>query len=106
MDRGSGKGFTMVEILIVMSIIAILATVLFVSLGNQRQRARVAGAVAAVKSAMPITLTCVSIDGTVQPPDVSGGNPICSGSPESPADSVWPVLSNNCHYCNPWMAKS
>jgi len=35
------KGFTLVELLLVIAIIGILAAVLFVGLGNQRERARV-----------------------------------------------------------------
>lgn len=88
----------MVEILVVLAIIAILASIMFVSLGNQRQRARVAGALSSVKSAMPITITCQSFDGDIQSPNEMGGNPVCNGSAESPEGS-WPVLSNNCKYC-------
>jgi hypothetical protein len=89
----------MIEILVVMIIIGILSVIIFVSLGNQRQRARVTKAISSVKSAMPITITCISFDGEVLLPDELGGNPICSGSPETPEGSNWPVLSSDCKYC-------
>lgn len=93
------KGFTLVEILVVMAIIAILASIVFVSLGNQRQRARVTAAVASIKSAMTPAMTCSSLDGTVQVPVAVGGNALCLGSDETPETILWPVLSNNCVYC-------
>lgn len=92
-------GFTLVEILVVLAIIAILASIVFVSLGNQRQRARVMAAVAAVKSAMTPAMTCATLGGTVAAPAAGGGNALCSGSDEIPATILWPVLSNDCHYC-------
>lgn len=89
----------MIEILLVIAIIAILATIVFVSLGSQRQRARVTGAVASVKSAMAPAMACISLDGEVQAPGETGGTAICLDSPEISESITWPVLSNSCFYC-------
>lgn len=40
-NQSEEKGFTLVELLLVIAIIGILAAILFVGLGNQRERARV-----------------------------------------------------------------
>jgi len=94
------RGFTLIEILLVIAIIAILATIVFVGTAGQRQRARMTGAVASVKSAMTPAMACISLDGEIQEPAETGGNAICSGSSEISESITWPVLPNNCFYCD------
>ncbi len=94
------KGFTLIEILVVLAILAILSTIVFVAVGNQRQRARLAAAASSVKSAMTLAATCAMFDGNVRQPDSQGGNTLCVGSQQISALIVWPSLSNNCFYCN------
>ncbi|MDI6777596.1 MAG: type II secretion system protein [Patescibacteria group bacterium] len=95
-------GFTMIEILLTLAIIAILGTIVFAGASGQRQRARVTAAVASVKSAMTPAMTCVSLDGKISAPMAGsiGGGAICSGSEEfSEPPIVWPTLTNGCFYC-------
>ncbi len=87
----------MIEILLVMTIIGILSTIIFVSLGKQRQKARAAAAVASVKGAMAPALSCISFEGTIKDP--FSEESICEGSSEVPAEIKWPKLNDPCHYC-------
>jgi prepilin-type N-terminal cleavage/methylation domain-containing protein len=98
------SGFTLIEIMVVLVILAILMTISFVFLGDQGKRARLATATASVKSSMTIAATCQVMGGTgaVQaPPDDSRGpgNAICSGVSTIPDTSVWPKLPEKCLYC-------
>lgn len=92
----------MIEILVVLAILAILMTIVFVSLGNQRQRARLAGATSSVKSAMTLAATCYTMGGTVNSPptDSQTGNSIAvCGDSQTVGSSVWPDLPQRCYYC-------
>lgn len=97
------KGLTMVEILVVIAIIAILATVVFVSVGNQRQRSRLAGATTSVKSAMTIAGACYAMGETINAPPVDSrigsSVQVCGGAQSVGNSSVWPDLPEKCYYC-------
>jgi len=73
------KGFTLVELIIVIAIIAILAAMAIPKLGSMRNSARVSNDVAAAKNIATIASTLVS-DGTIATPtattsyDVSGAS--------------------------------
>lgn len=85
------KGFTLVELLIVIAIIGILASVVLASLGNQRRRAHQARAIETVRSALPLVVNCMLSGGTVVNPPVLGGL-ICSTS----TDTWPPYLAGSC----------
>lgn len=80
MKKLNKRGFTLVELLLVIAIIGILAAVLFVSLGSQRERARVTAFKEAVRSAVPAWTACTDGEDTVQGGDTSAGGDICSNA--------------------------
>jgi prepilin-type N-terminal cleavage/methylation domain-containing protein len=90
------KGFTLVEILLVIAIIGILASVLFMNMGGQRARARGHAALESMGSALPYVSECYLQNGTVQSP--SSGGPVCS----LPTGMTYPVIgsgsTSGCSY--------
>lgn len=89
MKKINKKGFTLVELLLVIAIIGILAAVLFVSLGKQRERARMTTFKENMRGLITAATACHDGGGSVLATaagDVTadGSNPVCvgAGAPE------------------------
>ncbi|MEK7598202.1 MAG: prepilin-type N-terminal cleavage/methylation domain-containing protein [Patescibacteria group bacterium] len=93
---GKKPGFTLIEILIVVAIIAILVSAILVSINNSRKKARINSAKTSVRSALPIIVSCKDSGGIVSfPANPMGGNRICNTGYDS---SFWPPLVSNYQY--------
>ncbi|MFA4817979.1 MAG: prepilin-type N-terminal cleavage/methylation domain-containing protein [Parcubacteria group bacterium] len=90
------RGFTIIEILIVVAIIAILAAAVMVSIGESRKKARINSAKTSLKTALTIIISCNDSSGAVNPPNASesGANKICPGI----NGAFWPKLGNGYQY--------
>lgn len=73
------SGFTLVELLLVIAIIGILASVLFVAMGSQRKRARLTAFKSGVRGNLPAWITCTDSGGSVKSGSADGSVAICSG---------------------------
>ncbi len=78
MKKINRKGFTLIELLLVIAIIGILAAVLFVSLGSQRDRARVTAFKESTRSAVAAGTICRDQGATVQSSGAAAGGNVCS----------------------------
>jgi len=89
-NKKYSKGFTLVELLVVIAIIGILAAVVLVSLSSQRNKANESASLQSAKSAMPYAADCILRNVAV--PVAAAGSAVCPGAP------VWPALSGTCAY--------
>jgi len=74
--RRKDTGFSLIEIMVAIAIVAILASVVLVSMTAFRSKARSAKALAQVSSVIPSMISCWGNGGTVSA--ASGGANICS----------------------------
>ncbi len=70
------KGFTLVELLLVMAIIGILAGIIFISIGSTRKRARITTFKEAMKNLAVAATQCIDAGGEITGEDA--GEPLCS----------------------------
>ena len=85
------KGFTLVELLLVMAIIGILAGALAVGMGASRQRARVVSALKVGNNIMAETADCYLRNKTINS-NLAAGVTICAGA------GKYPELPKKCAY--------
>ena len=91
------KGLTLIELLMVIGIIAVLASVVIVSLQGTRPRARATKALGQISSAIPAMVSCWGNSYSVATPDGNGGECICKN--EATATCVdsygkWPAAGS------------
>lgn len=87
------KGFTLVELLIVMAIIGILAGIVLVSMKPAVDRTKKSSAITTASSILPELVTCLDDGGDINAPaSVSaGGGPICA---EAGHLTEWPSFGD------------
>jgi prepilin-type N-terminal cleavage/methylation domain-containing protein len=92
-QRKNEKGFTLIEILLIIAIIGILFSVVLVSLGNAKEKAQNNSAFTSFKSAIPAAFTCLTNgEEIVRLNSPIVGNSICS-NPLAVGNATWPDFS-------------
>ncbi|PIE00112.1 MAG: hypothetical protein CSA81_14075 [Acidobacteria bacterium] len=88
-------GFTLVELLLVIAIIGILASVIFLNMGSMRQRAKAVAALENQKGVMGIAVDCYLHNKNITPPGSGslGGGSICEDG-----TTPWPEIDRSCQY--------
>ena len=92
MKKNKNKGFTLVELLLVIAIIAILATVLFVSLGGQRERARVTAFKENIRGLVTAFTACTDGQGAIYSGELNGTGISCEGGTSGISSAVPKVI--------------
>lgn len=87
------KGFTLVELLVVVSIIGILAGIVLVSLNSGRERTRKASLQSTLSSIITVANMCINENGTINAPTsvTDGDGAICSLADFT---ETWPALTH------------
>ena len=90
------RGFTLIELLVVIAIIGILSSVVLVSLGSARGRARTAAAHGSLAGVLPAAVVCMDEDAVLIDPTspVDGGGNVCTVT----NPSLWPDLPGDWTY--------
>lgn len=89
------KAFTLIELLIIVAIIALLASAILVMVGQSRRNARLNSAKTALKSTLPAIIACKDGNGNVNNP--VAGDAICSTN-VGLNNAKWPILSYGYNY--------
>lgn len=86
------KAFTLVELLVVVAIIAVLATVIVIGFGSQKDKAAVATLKTNITSAISAATVCAADNGTVTTP--TANSDVCTVTTgTSPVTADWPDLA-------------
>jgi len=88
-------GFTLVELLLVVAIIGILASVIFMGMGSTRQRARAVSAMETQSSVMGLAVDCYLKNKGIVP---ISGNSGGSGRVCELHNDNWPEINESCKY--------
>ncbi|MDD5397318.1 MAG: type II secretion system protein [Candidatus Moranbacteria bacterium] len=91
------KGFTLVELLTVIAIIGILASVVLVSMQGSVEKSKTASAITTLSSLLPELVTCADDNGIATSATPGAGNIVCcnkSGCPtvQSGHSVTWPAI--------------
>jgi prepilin-type N-terminal cleavage/methylation domain-containing protein len=89
------KGFTLIEVLIVVAIIGILAAAFLVSARQSQKNSRINSAKTSLKTIFPAIIACKDSGGTVTARTV--GNAICNPS-SGFSGALWPRLPGGYAY--------
>lgn len=94
------RGFTLIELIVVIAIIGILATIILVAISNQTPKAQRAAVVETGNRLYDAINVCESAGDTVNTPTAAtasvagGGNALCtaSGTGDAATSTVWPSI--------------
>lgn len=86
------EGFTLIELIIVMAIIALLAGIVLVSMSGYAKDARASKALSEISSAIPSMMSCWTNGGQLNTPSGSGTTPICQ---LSSSYGYWPATAGD-----------
>jgi prepilin-type N-terminal cleavage/methylation domain-containing protein len=94
--KNKKEGFTLIEVLIVVAIISILATITFVLMGNTKKNARLNNTKTVLKTAILAVYSCNDAGSVVSIPSGTedGTKVICPAA----AGSFWPALQGGYTY--------